>query len=76
VEEYNFFAFELFIDVFTLKQVIQIPNIDKEKALQMLLNERVAQHFRSVPRVTIEKKVEHATNIHKQNVVTMKKEFS
>jgi hypothetical protein len=42
----------------------------------VLLSERMVEYFRNVPRITIEKKVEQATKIHKQNVVNIKKEFS
>ena len=41
-----------------------------------MLSERMVEHFRNVPRITIEKKVEQATKIHMQNVFNIKKEFS
>jgi hypothetical protein len=43
--------------------------------MELLLGRKVVDYFKNIPRVTIEKKVEQVTNIHRQNVSAIKKEF-
>ncbi len=55
--------------------MIQIPNIEKEKAMEIILHAKVAEYFKSVQKANIESKVEQTTSIHKCNVIAIKKEM-
>jgi hypothetical protein len=41
VEEYNFFTLEIVLGILSLKEVVRLFNTEKEKALHLLLSERM-----------------------------------